>query len=48
MNAGQMEEIKVNTSRTVLMVATAAALLVAPAMALAQDAINAPAQKTIR
>ena len=36
-----------NTSRTVLMFATAAALLVAPAMALAQDAINAPAQKTI-
>src|SRR5271169_3627170 len=35
------------TSRTVLMFATAAALLVAPAMALAQDAINAPAQKTI-
>src|SRR5271168_3062970 len=41
------EEIKMNTSRTVLMFATAAALLVVPAIALAQDAINAPAQKTI-
>jgi hypothetical protein len=36
-----------NTNRTVLMLATAAALLMAPAVALAQDAITAPAQKTI-
>jgi hypothetical protein len=36
-----------NTNRTLLILATAAALLMAPAVALAQDAITAPAQKTI-
>jgi hypothetical protein len=33
--------------RTIRIVATAAALFAAPAMALARDAITAPAQKTI-
>jgi hypothetical protein len=46
LNAGNLGSNKMNTTRTVLMFATAA-LLMAPAMALAQDAISAPAQKTI-
>ncbi len=35
------------TGETLRMLMTAAALFAAPAMALAQDAISAPAQKTI-
>jgi hypothetical protein len=36
-----------NTAGTLRMVVTAAALVAAPAMALAEDAISAPAQKTV-